>query len=728
MLRRQASGASSSSSSASSFASSPAPGRTGHGGLIEVLGCFNLWDYETPRLSEQFPPGRLALLFEHYSKRMLPQHQVKDSSPSLEAVARANRTLAFYEAVLFGRESGMTPDLISVGQLRFIFKSVHRNTRHWGDTSTLTGELSHADMSELAEELDYPQFEELLARCALVAFPDLPPRVCLKKLLDSLRFGDAGDIQITPGSEHEAGRSSGGRSSGGGPNLARRLRRWLMERDRELGTMGTVEVEALKRRMRQSLFEMGDDGGGGGGDDEGADMTKSGKLRGGGSDGNSASKAGKKFAFVRKGDAMRLDCESQRGTELIERLKLFDRSLLDDLVAFRIDLTARPNHRLRPFSKKESMDLGVMVQRQRRQQQGRGRGAAVQGEVKRRDQEDGDGGGDGDASVVVAKKNDGYDESDDSDDYGDDGRLVREAEMKGDEEEVQQQQQQQQESAQQRRQRGYIAAGARPPVDVEPLTASTGGRRKGQPPSSSVTKSLVRTFWVMVQNTHHREIVLDVDIAGGRGRSGGDDAGGDGDDDGEDGEGGGVGGEGGGGGGGGGGALLTAFEVEVGVRPIATGLTRQVKVYVDLTLAAELAATLRIVARTLDGRQVQTKTVPIRGTCVPGDIAADASSAPPRLYATAAAGPVLGASFIGRGAPERVLQQAADSYSRTDRPASTTAPPPLLHRSSSSSSSASPAPSSSSTASLRRGMMGSISGTNLVRLRAGQPLQRSTKK
>ena len=166
----------------------------------------------------------------------------------------------------------------------------------------------------------------------------------------------------------------------------------------------------------------------------------------------------------------------------------------------------------------------------------------------------------------------------------------------------------------------------------------------------------------------------------------------------------------------------------MGVRPIATGLTRQVKVYVDLTLAAELAATLRIVARTLDGRQVQTKTVPIRGTCVPGDIAADASSAPPRLYATAAAGPVLGASFIGRGAPERVLQQAADSYSRTDRPASTTAPPPLLHRSSSSSSSASPAPSSSSTASLRRGMMGSISGTNLVRLRAGQPLQRSTKK
>ena len=104
----------------------PADARHGRGVrgavLMKVLSCFNVWDFregdQDPRsLDQKFPPGPLSLLFNHYSERMDPRHQLRDSSPSMEAIKRANSTMSFYEFMLFARESSICPTLLRVGVL-----------------------------------------------------------------------------------------------------------------------------------------------------------------------------------------------------------------------------------------------------------------------------------------------------------------------------------------------------------------------------------------------------------------------------------------------------------------------------------------------------------------------------------------------------------------------------------------------------------------------------------
>ena len=96
--------------------------------------------------------GPLALAFVFYAKVLDPRVATGKYYPLFDSIDRAAKTMTFTELLAFCWDFDIVPQLISRGDLRYIFRTVSR------------------DPDDKLTELTFGQFEELLTRISLVAF------------------------------------------------------------------------------------------------------------------------------------------------------------------------------------------------------------------------------------------------------------------------------------------------------------------------------------------------------------------------------------------------------------------------------------------------------------------------------------------------------------------------------------------------------------------------------
>ena len=101
---------------------------------------------------EHHVAGPLVVAFLFYAKVLDPKVATGKYYPTFEDIDRAAKTMTFTELLAFCWDFNIVPQLISRGDLRYIFGCVHRRK------------------AEKLTELTFYQFEELLTRVALVAF------------------------------------------------------------------------------------------------------------------------------------------------------------------------------------------------------------------------------------------------------------------------------------------------------------------------------------------------------------------------------------------------------------------------------------------------------------------------------------------------------------------------------------------------------------------------------
>lgn len=103
-------------------------------------------------IRERSVPGPMAMAFSFYAKILDPRVATGHYYPSFQDIERAAETMTFTELLAFCWDFKIVPQLISRGDLRYIFTQI---TRSKDDKLT---------------ELTYKQFEEMLTRIAMVAF------------------------------------------------------------------------------------------------------------------------------------------------------------------------------------------------------------------------------------------------------------------------------------------------------------------------------------------------------------------------------------------------------------------------------------------------------------------------------------------------------------------------------------------------------------------------------
>jgi hypothetical protein len=101
---------------------------------------------------EHHVAGPLVVAFLFYAKVLDPRVATGKYYPKFADIDRASKTMTFTELLAFCWDFNIVPQLISRGDLRYIFGHVHRSK------------------AEKLTELSFYQFEELLTRVALVAF------------------------------------------------------------------------------------------------------------------------------------------------------------------------------------------------------------------------------------------------------------------------------------------------------------------------------------------------------------------------------------------------------------------------------------------------------------------------------------------------------------------------------------------------------------------------------
>ena len=107
--------------------------------------------YALPR-KEKHVAGPLVVAFLFYAKVLDPRVATGKYYPTFEDIDRAAKTMTFTELLAFCWDFNIVPQLISRGDLKYIFGQVQRAR------------------NEKLTELTFHQFEELLTRVALVAF------------------------------------------------------------------------------------------------------------------------------------------------------------------------------------------------------------------------------------------------------------------------------------------------------------------------------------------------------------------------------------------------------------------------------------------------------------------------------------------------------------------------------------------------------------------------------
>ena len=96
--------------------------------------------------------GPVATAFNFYAKLLDPRIATGSYYPTFDAIERAARTCTFTESLAFAWDFDIVPHLLSRGDLRYVFAYVQRGP------------------DDYINELTYEQFEEFLARVALVAY------------------------------------------------------------------------------------------------------------------------------------------------------------------------------------------------------------------------------------------------------------------------------------------------------------------------------------------------------------------------------------------------------------------------------------------------------------------------------------------------------------------------------------------------------------------------------
>eukprot|EP00943_MAST-04B_sp_MAST-4B-sp1_P009206 g9206.t1 len=141
---------------------------------VQIHTAYDTTSWNVPRPST-IQVGPVATAFNFYAKLLDPRIATGTYYPTFEAIERAARTCTFTESLAFAWDFDIVPHLLSRGDLRYIFAYVQRGSEDY------------------INELTYEQFEEFLARVALVAYektielPALPGEVKEKEsiVLDS---------------------------------------------------------------------------------------------------------------------------------------------------------------------------------------------------------------------------------------------------------------------------------------------------------------------------------------------------------------------------------------------------------------------------------------------------------------------------------------------------------------------------------------------------------------
>jgi hypothetical protein len=107
--------------------------------------------YSLPR-KEKHVAGPLVVAFLFYAKVLDPRVATGKYYPTFEDIDRASKTMTFTELLAFCWDFNIVPQLVSRGDLRYVFGQVYRSK------------------NDKITELTFYQFEELLTRIALVSF------------------------------------------------------------------------------------------------------------------------------------------------------------------------------------------------------------------------------------------------------------------------------------------------------------------------------------------------------------------------------------------------------------------------------------------------------------------------------------------------------------------------------------------------------------------------------
>ena len=162
-------------------------------------------------------PGPLMALFRFYARLFSARTALRERSPTYAEIYRATKTMVFGELLSFARDFDLVPSLLSKGELYYVFR---KTRRFWCEESSPILEPS----SRLFfEELKYDEFEECLARIALLVYarPGSPhvsdtPRVKVSRLVDALGVASLSFVKrrLATVANPDAGECYGGWSRG----------------------------------------------------------------------------------------------------------------------------------------------------------------------------------------------------------------------------------------------------------------------------------------------------------------------------------------------------------------------------------------------------------------------------------------------------------------------------------------------------------------------------------
>ena len=181
---------------------------------------------------EKHVAGPLVVAFLFYAKVLDPRVATGKYYPTFEDIDRASKTMTFTELLAFCWDFNIVPQLISRGDLRYVFGQVHRAR------------------NEKISELTFYQFEELLTRVALVGFYPLTNG-------DIKRIGRATMRKLR---EHIEGKRV---------RLKDVFRRFdtsgdgILSRDEFMAGLRDICGSAIKQRDLEAVYSLVDEDGGG---------------------------------------------------------------------------------------------------------------------------------------------------------------------------------------------------------------------------------------------------------------------------------------------------------------------------------------------------------------------------------------------------------------------------------------------------------------------------------
>ena len=202
--------------------------RFGPGQMMHVSTWYDTTDYRGMDHPIQLQAGPLVTVFRHYARLFNARKALRQRSPTYQDIHRANSTLVYGELYCFATDFGLCPGIISKGELYYLFRHTQR---YWCPEASPSLEPS---AKLFYEELMFDEFEECLARIALLAFSRkssehvaLSPLAKVEKLVELLDLRSVAYVKrrlslgTQPGESFGSGGDSSGGNGGGGGDSGR---------------------------------------------------------------------------------------------------------------------------------------------------------------------------------------------------------------------------------------------------------------------------------------------------------------------------------------------------------------------------------------------------------------------------------------------------------------------------------------------------------------------------